>query len=207
MPTEIAKAIATVGFDACSTASNHSFDRGFPGLKATLDALDAAHVKYSGTARTQAEAERPVIVTGSNGLKLGLVSGTYGLNGSTPPKSTSWAWSDIEADHLIKRAEAAKKAGADIVIVADVYAAGEQPIPGADRDGLVEGLRTRGHRQVLALPNAEALPSMIHDLAQPGDFVVCLGAGNITAWANALPGELDRLNGVDAKKTAGGGRA
>ena len=118
VPTEIAKAIATVGFDACSTASNHSFDRGFPGLKATLDALDAAHVKYSGTARTQAEAERPVIVTGSNGLKLGLVSGTYGLNGSTPPKSTSWAWSDIEADHLIKRAEAAKKAGADIVIVA-----------------------------------------------------------------------------------------
>jgi UDP-N-acetylmuramate--alanine ligase len=101
---------------------------------------------------------------------------------------------------------------ADIVIVADVYAAGEQPIPGADRDGLVEGLRTRGHRQVLALPSAEALPSMIHDLAQPGDFVVCLGAGNITAWANALPGELDRLNGLDgksldAKKTASGGRA
>ena len=116
VPAEIAKAIAAVGFDACSTASNHSFDRGMPGVKATLDALDAAHVQHSGTARTKHEADTPVIV--SKGLKLGLVSGAYGLNGSTPPKSTPWAWSDIEADHLIKRAEAAKKAGADIVIVA-----------------------------------------------------------------------------------------
>jgi UDP-N-acetylmuramate--alanine ligase len=48
---------------------------------------------------------------------------------------------------------------------------------------------------------------MVHDLTQPGDFVVCLGAGNITAWANALPGELDRLNGLNAKKTAVGGQA
>ena len=116
VPAEIAKGIAAVGFDACSTASNHSFDRGLPGVKATLDALDAAHVKHSGTARTKEEADTPVIV--SHGLKLGLVSGAYGLNGSTPPKGKSWAWSDIEADHLIKRAEAAKKAGADIVIVA-----------------------------------------------------------------------------------------
>ena len=116
VPAEIAKAIAAVGFDACSTASNHSFDRGMPGVKATLDALDAAPVQHSGTARTKHEADTPVIV--SKGLKLGLVSGAYGLNGSTPPKSTPWAWSDIEADHLIKRAEAAMKAGADIVIVA-----------------------------------------------------------------------------------------
>jgi UDP-N-acetylmuramate--alanine ligase len=60
---------------------------------------------------------------------------------------------------------------------------------------------------VLALPSADLLPAMVHDLTQPGDFVVCLGAGNITAWANALPGELDRLNGLDSRKTAGGGQA
>ncbi|WCC81087.1 CapA family protein [Cutibacterium equinum] len=118
VPTESAQAIADVGFDACSTASNHSFDRGFAGLKATLDAMDAKHVRHSGTARTEKEAQTPVILTASNGVKLGLVSGAYGLNGSTPPENQSWAWSDIEADHLIKRAEAAKKAGADIVIVA-----------------------------------------------------------------------------------------
>ncbi|GAB4354543.1 MAG: UDP-N-acetylmuramate--L-alanine ligase [Kiloniellaceae bacterium] len=89
---------------------------------------------------------------------------------------------------------------ADTVIVADVYAAGEQPIEGADRDHLVEGLRARGHRQVLALPAPEELAGMVLDLAAPGDLVVCLGAGNITAWANALPGELQAL------QKAGGGR-
>jgi UDP-N-acetylmuramate--alanine ligase len=82
---------------------------------------------------------------------------------------------------------------ADVVVVADVYSAGEQPVEGADRDSLVEGLRMRGHRHVLALPSPEALPGLVRDIAQPGDFVVCLGAGNITAWANALPGDLDRL--------------
>ncbi|NIA68626.1 UDP-N-acetylmuramate--L-alanine ligase [Pelagibius litoralis] len=94
---------------------------------------------------------------------------------------------------------------ADTVIVADVYAAGEQPIPGADRDGLVEGLRARGHRQPLALESAEALPAMIHELATPGDLVVCLGAGNITAWANALPEALQALQSGTAP-SAGGGR-
>src|SRR3546814_7578321 len=91
------------------------------------------------------------------------------------------------------------------VIVADVYAAGEQPIEGVDRDHLVEALRPRGHRHVLALPGPEQLPGMVMELAQPGDLVVCLGAGNITAWANALPGELQALlaagGGQDRKRT------
>jgi UDP-N-acetylmuramate--alanine ligase len=80
-----------------------------------------------------------------------------------------------------------------MVIVADVYAAGEQPIEGVNRDALVNGLRARGHRQVLPLPSSEELAPMVKAVATPGDFVVCLGAGNITAWANALPAELDNL--------------
>jgi UDP-N-acetylmuramate--alanine ligase len=79
---------------------------------------------------------------------------------------------------------------ADTVIVADVYAAGEQPIEGVNRDALVTGLQERGHRKVLALPSAEALPGLIKEVAKSGDLVVCLGAGNITAWAHALPGQL-----------------
>ncbi|OYQ32394.1 UDP-N-acetylmuramate--L-alanine ligase [Niveispirillum lacus] len=82
---------------------------------------------------------------------------------------------------------------ADAVVVADVYAAGEQPIDGASRDDLVEGLRVRGHRNVTALASPAALPSLISEMAKPGDMVVCLGAGTITQWANALPGELDKL--------------
>jgi UDP-N-acetylmuramate--alanine ligase len=82
---------------------------------------------------------------------------------------------------------------ADAVIVAPVYAAGEQPIPGADRDSLVSGLKARGHRNAMALERSEDLAGLVKGLARPGDYVVCLGAGNITQWAYALPGELDAL--------------
>jgi UDP-N-acetylmuramate--alanine ligase len=85
---------------------------------------------------------------------------------------------------------------ADGVIVADVYAAGEKPIEGADRDHLVEGLRTRGHRQVFPLDAPESLAPMVRELTEAGDMVVCLGAGNITKWANALPDELFALSGT-----------
>ena len=82
---------------------------------------------------------------------------------------------------------------ADTVIVAEVYAAGEQPVEGATRDALVTGLQQRGHRSVMPLPSPEALPTMIDEQAKPGDMVVCLGAGSITTWANALPGQLSAL--------------
>ncbi|MBT6828738.1 MAG: UDP-N-acetylmuramate--L-alanine ligase, partial [Rhodospirillaceae bacterium] len=79
---------------------------------------------------------------------------------------------------------------ADAVIVAPVHAAGETPIEGFDRDSLVEGLRTRGHRQVTALEAPEQLAEIVGTLAEPGDMVVCLGAGTITNWAGALPETL-----------------
>lgn len=79
---------------------------------------------------------------------------------------------------------------ADTVIVADIYAAGEAPMPGIDRDALVDGIRARGHRHVVPLDDADSLASLVADLAKPNDFVICLGAGNITAWANDLPAAL-----------------
>ena len=82
---------------------------------------------------------------------------------------------------------------ADTVIVAPVYAAGELPIPGADRDSLVAGLKSRGHRNAIALEKSEDLAGLVGAQAKPGDYVICLGAGNITQWAYALPGELEGL--------------
>jgi UDP-N-acetylmuramate--alanine ligase len=83
---------------------------------------------------------------------------------------------------------------ADAVIVADVYPAGEAPIEGADRDALVEGLRRNGHRHVLALQSPAALPALIAAEAQDGDLVICLGAGDITGWAQALPAQLEAVD-------------
>jgi UDP-N-acetylmuramate--alanine ligase len=82
---------------------------------------------------------------------------------------------------------------ADAVVVAEVYPAGEAPIPGIDRDHFVLGLRAHGHREVIPLQNAGELAKVVHGIAGRGDLVVCLGAGNITQWAYALPGELKAL--------------
>ena len=79
---------------------------------------------------------------------------------------------------------------ADVVLVADVYAAGEAPIEGISREALVAGLIEHGHRNVRPLADPSELAPMIRDLARPDDMVVCLGAGSITGWANSLPADL-----------------
>jgi len=79
---------------------------------------------------------------------------------------------------------------ADVVGIAEVYAAGEDPIPGASRDDLVAGLIRHGHRHARAVTSEDDLVALVREQAQPGDIVVCLGAGTISAWANALPERL-----------------
>ena len=79
---------------------------------------------------------------------------------------------------------------ADIAIVTPVYSAGEAPIPGIDRDELASGLMRHGHPNVLTVDDEESLAEAIASVAKPGDLVVGLGAGTITDWINALPGNL-----------------
>ena len=79
---------------------------------------------------------------------------------------------------------------ADAVIVTGVYSAGEQPIEGFDRDALVAAIRAHGHRHAVALQSPADLPRIVKELARPTDYIVCLGAGTITQWAYALPGQL-----------------
>jgi UDP-N-acetylmuramate--alanine ligase len=82
---------------------------------------------------------------------------------------------------------------ADMVIVADVYSAGEQPIEGVDKAHLVEGLHRFGHRNAVAMDGPAHLAGLVAAEARPGDLVVCLGAGDITQWAYALPAQLESL--------------
>ncbi|MBO9408527.1 UDP-N-acetylmuramate--L-alanine ligase [Shimia sp. R9_1] len=79
---------------------------------------------------------------------------------------------------------------ADVVGIADVFAAGEAPIEGASRDDLINGLVAHGHRHAVAISEENDLVALVKDTAKPGDIVVCLGAGSISAWANGLPGHL-----------------
>ena len=80
---------------------------------------------------------------------------------------------------------------ADTVIVADVYPAGEASIPGIDKESLAAAINAHGHRHALTLPSPEKLAGLVKGVAKPGDYVICLGAGNITQWAYALPEELE----------------
>ncbi len=86
---------------------------------------------------------------------------------------------------------------ADTVVIAPVYAAGEQPIPGVTHEELVSRIRARGHRDARVIDRPEALAPLIASRAADGDYVVCLGAGNITQWAAALPAELGALIGKE----------
>jgi UDP-N-acetylmuramate--alanine ligase len=82
---------------------------------------------------------------------------------------------------------------ADVVAIAEVYAAGEDPIPGASRDDLVAGLIRHGHRHARAILSEDDLERLVREQARPGDMVVCLGAGTISTWANNLPERLKDL--------------
>jgi UDP-N-acetylmuramate--alanine ligase len=82
---------------------------------------------------------------------------------------------------------------ADMVFVAPVYTAGEQPLAGVDSAALVKGLKDRGHRSAAEVAGPADLVDKLAGILAPGDMVVCLGAGDITSWAYALPDQLTAL--------------
>ncbi len=83
---------------------------------------------------------------------------------------------------------------ADTVMIAPVYAAGEDPIEGISSETLVSKMRAGGHRDARLIDGPQPIPALIREMAQPGDFIVFLGAGNITQWAYALPQDLARAD-------------
>ncbi|MFF0430877.1 CapA family protein [Streptomyces sp. NPDC004327] len=115
-PPEIAAALKATGYDSCSTASNHSLDDGADGLRRTLDALDKAGVRHAGSARTAAEAARPTLLKAGRATVAQLAY-TYDTNGYPLPEGQPWAVNLIDEDRIVQDARAARKAGADVVVV------------------------------------------------------------------------------------------
>ncbi|MDQ3752122.1 MAG: CapA family protein [Actinomycetota bacterium] len=132
VPHQLADAIAKAGYDYCSTASNHSYDQGPEGVKATLDVLDRAGVRHDGTARAPRGAEHPEIIE-VEGVKVGLLSYTYGLNGFVLPQHQSWSVDVIGTESILIEARAARRAGADFVIVSLHWGVEYQVPPSADQ--------------------------------------------------------------------------
>ncbi|GAA0957456.1 CapA family protein [Kribbella koreensis] len=115
-PPQIVPALLSTGYDACSTASNHSFDQGAAGIDRTLKLLDKAGLKHTGTARTPEEAETPTIVT-VQGVKVALLSYTYGFNGLPYPDGQTWRAGKLDVGKIKAMARKARDNGAEIVVV------------------------------------------------------------------------------------------
>ncbi|MFI6007606.1 CapA family protein [Streptomyces sp. NPDC051243] len=115
-PPEVARGVAATGYDGCSTASNQSLDDGAAGILRTLNALDEARVRHAGTARTEGEA-RSVTILRAGAAKVAHLAYTYGVNGFPLPPGQPWAVNLIDKAKIIADARAARKAGADVVVV------------------------------------------------------------------------------------------
>lgn len=115
-PPEIARGLAATGYDSCSTASDHSLDDGADGVRRTLDALDGAGVRHAGSARTEAEA-RTVTILRAGPARVAHLAYTFDTNGIPLPQGEPWAVSLLNGNRVIEDARAARRAGADVVVV------------------------------------------------------------------------------------------
>ncbi|MGW9404844.1 CapA family protein [Arthrobacter sp. NPDC055585] len=113
VPPQILTAAAAVGYQACTTASNHTVDAGTEGLNRTLAVLDSLGLEHTGSYATEADSEIPLILD-TSGARIGVIQATYGLNGLTA--DYPWQVDMLDAEDMISRAQAAREQGADIVI-------------------------------------------------------------------------------------------
>ncbi|WP_374102366.1 CapA family protein [Streptomyces sp. HB-N217] len=138
-PPEVAKALAATGYDGCSTASNHSVDDGAAGIRRTLDALDRAGVRHAGTARTAGEADT-VTVLRAGRARVAHLAYTLHTNGHPLPDGQPWAVDLIDEARVVEDARAARKAGADVVVVSLHWGTEWQDAPDEDQLALARSL-------------------------------------------------------------------
>ncbi|GAA1367247.1 CapA family protein [Streptomyces beijiangensis] len=115
-PPQVAAALAATGYDSCSAASNHTLDDGAAGIRRTLGALDAAGVAHTGSGRTAAESARPAWLKAGS-AKVAQLAYTYDTNGFPQPDGQPWAVHLIDEQRIVADARAARRAGADVVVV------------------------------------------------------------------------------------------
>ncbi|MEU2906465.1 CapA family protein [Streptomyces globisporus] len=142
-PPEIATALRTTGFDSCSTASNHTLDDGAEGVRRTLDALDGAGIRHAGSARTAAEAARPTILPagpGKGAAKVAHLAYTYGTNDIPLPTGRPWTVNVTDERKIVEEARAARRAGADVVVLSAHWGTEWQDEPDAQQQELAERL-------------------------------------------------------------------
>lgn len=200
VPPEIATTLHDIGYDTCSTASNHTLDQGTAGIKRTLDALDAAGVRHTGSYRSAAEAGVPDILDvtplgGGAPVKIAQLSYTFGFNGLRRPAGQSWVANRTDTAAILTAAHAAKRAGARIVVLSIHWGVEYSHTPNADQRGLAATL--------LASPDIDLILGCHEHVVQPvarvGGKWVVYGMGNQLA-RHAEPIDANR-EGIMAEFT------
>ncbi|RNG20330.1 CapA family protein [Streptomyces botrytidirepellens] len=149
-PPQIAGAIKRLGYDSCSTASNHTLDAGTEGVTRTLDALDKAGVRHAGSARSARESTTPALME-AGGAKVAQLAYAYGTNGIPVPEGKPWIVNLIDAERIIEDARAARRAGADVVVVSTHWGTEWQEAPDKLQLSLAKKLtasRSHGRRDI-----------------------------------------------------------
>ncbi|MGQ4434008.1 MULTISPECIES: CapA family protein [unclassified Streptomyces] len=149
-PPEEARGLAATGYDSCSTASDHSLDAGPVGIQRTLDALDGAGVRHAGTARTDAEA-RAVTLLRAGPAKVAHLAYTADTNGVPLPPAEPWAVNLVDPARVLADARAARRAGADVVVVSLRWGTAGQQAPDPQQLALARELtaaRTGGRPDI-----------------------------------------------------------
>lgn len=177
MPPQVGSALAAIGYDECSTASNHSMDQGSSGLTRTLATLDADHIGHAGTASTPAAASRPQILD-VHGIHVGHLSYTYGLNGGTPPPVGRWMVNVIDDGRaILSAARELRRRGADVVILSLHWGIEYRHIPTSKQRALA--------RRLLASPDIDLIIGHHAHVVQPFERIkgkwVVYGLGNLIA--------------------------
>jgi poly-gamma-glutamate synthesis protein (capsule biosynthesis protein) len=179
VPPEIATAIHDIGYDTCSTASNHTLDQGTAGIERTLDDLDAAGVHHAGSYRTEADSTRPNIIEvtpqgGGDPVNVAQLSYTFGFNGLTRPAGETWVANLTDPKAILAAAHAAKQAGAQIVVVSLHWGVEYSHTPNSGQTQLAA--------QLLASPDIDLILGCHEHVVQPiariGDKWVVYGMGN-----------------------------
>ena len=170
-PPELARGLRAVGYDGCSTASNHSLDQGRAGVVRTLDTLDAAGLAHVGTARSPAEAATPRIYD-VRGVRVAQLSATYGFNGDGP--DTGWEADLLDPPSVLAAAARARAAGADLVVLSAHWGAEYRPTPTDQQRALARRLLTSPDIDLIIGHHAH----VVQPLERIGDEWVAYGLGN-----------------------------
>lgn len=201
-PPQVSVGLKAVGYDTCSTASNHTFDQGAAGIKRTLDSLDAAGITHAGSARTRRESRR-ITMAKANGVRVALLSYTYGWNGKSYPGGDQWRGKVIDRSRILADARRARAEGAQVVVLAMHWGSEYRQAPSAQQLDLAPELARSGVVDLIVSHHAH----VVEPIQRIGKTWVIYGLGNLLA-DHSTPGPAN-AEGLLARVTftrSNGGR-